>query len=193
MIKTAIKLIKRRYRKIKLLLAPHPIFTVLDKIKLSRIKRDTKGKGFISIKPKGWNHSIKIRKNYIDKEVVNYVLGDQYHMPPNTYEMPDSPVILDLGSNIGLTIAHMKHIYPSAKIIGYEMNKDNFKLAKTNTKMLNNVVVHNEAVWISDSIVSYDSDSGNDAYSIMNNNSQANIKKNHQGKINLYIKYLQVQ
>jgi tRNA1(Val) A37 N6-methylase TrmN6 len=44
-----------------------------------------------------------------------------------------NPVFLDLGSNIGLTIAHMKQIYPTSKIVGYEMNKENYILAKENT------------------------------------------------------------
>ncbi|AOZ98509.1 hypothetical protein BIW12_03155 [Flavobacterium commune] len=147
----------------------------MDKIKLSKIKVDTNKKGFVFLKPKGWKHTIKIRKNFIDKEVVYYVLQDLYHLPPSSSKISDNSIILDLGSNIGLTIAHMKHLYPGAKIIGYEMNQQNFLLAKRNIKFYDNVVIYNKAVWCEDGLVSYKKSSNFDAYAIIDNNDDLNI------------------
>lgn len=160
--------LKKEYRIIKNLAAPHPLFSVFDKFKLSKIKRDTNTNGFIYLKPKGWLHNIKIRKNFVDKEVVYYVLQDQYHLPPLQATMSVNPVILDLGSNIGLTIGHMKQMYPNAKIIGYEMNKENYLLAKQNTRFYNDVMVINTAVWIADATVKYTNAAAYDSYSILN-------------------------
>ncbi|MDZ4330234.1 MAG: FkbM family methyltransferase [Flavobacterium sp.] len=160
--------LKKEYRTIKNLVAPHPLFSTIDKFKLSKIKRDTNKKGFIYLKPKGWLHTIKIRRNFIDKEVVHYVLQDQYHLPPTLSKISANPVILDLGSNIGLTIAHMKQIYPTSKIIGYEMNRENYLLAKRNTKFYDNVIVVNTAVWIEDATVTYRNTANYDSYTILN-------------------------
>ena len=168
MFRKPLRVLKKQYQEIRILLAPHPLFRVVDKIRLSQIKRRTDKKGFVFLKPKGWRHNIKIRRNYTDREVIHYVLQDQYHLPPKLSKIPDSPVILDLGSNIGLTIAHMKHIYPDAQIIGYEMNKENFLLAKRNTKFYDKVIVNHKAGWTEDTKVTYKNSSGYDAYAILN-------------------------
>jgi FkbM family methyltransferase len=160
--------LKKEYRIIKNLLAPHPLFSTIDKYKLSKIKRDSNRRGFTYLQPKGWLHNVKIRKNFIDKEVVHYVLQDQYHLPPMSAKISANPVILDLGSNIGLTIAHMKQIYPSSRIIGYEMNRENYLLAKRNTKFYDNVMVINTAVWIEDATVRYRNTENYDSYTILN-------------------------
>jgi FkbM family methyltransferase len=175
MILKIIKKIKKQYREIKIILAPHPLFNSIDKYKLSKIKKDTNKRDFIFLKPKGWKFNFKIRKNYTDKEVVFYVLSDMYHLPSNFFKIPEKPIILDLGCNIGLTIAHFKHLYPDSKIIGYEMNYDNFLLAKRNTEFYDDVKVINNAVWSSDSLVSYEKKSNYDSYSIINNKEIKNI------------------
>lgn len=166
MFNKGLKSLKKQYRELRTLFAPHPLFRVVDKIKLSKLKKGTDKKGYITLKPKGFKHSLKIRKNYTDREVIHYVLQDQYHLPPKTSKLSDNPVIVDLGSNIGVSIAHMKHVYPNAKIIGYEMNIDNFKLAERNIKFYDNVSVNNNAVWIDNSTVTYKDNSGYDSYSI---------------------------
>lgn len=180
MLKILLRDIKKLYREIKVLLSPHPLFRVIDKIKLSKIKKDTDEKGFIFLKPKGFRHNIKIRRNYVDREVIHYVLQDQYHLPPKSSKISRTPVILDLGSNIGLTIVHMKHIYPNAKIIGYEMNKENFLLAKRNTKFFDDVIVNNKAVWFENKVVFYKINSCHDAYSVIDNKE---LSENKQEKV----------
>lgn len=163
------KALRKCYWKVKAILKYHPIFTILDKIKLSKITRNTNKKGYIFLRPRGWLHNIKIRKNYTDKEVVQYVLQDQYHLPPAFIKIPENAYILDLGSNIGLTIAHFKHLYPASKIIGFEMNAENYALAKRNIKFLDNVTIENKAVWTEDTVVKFKINSNYDSYKIINN------------------------
>jgi FkbM family methyltransferase len=81
----------------------------------------------------------------------------QFHLPP--IALPDEPVILDLGSNIGLTVAHLAHTFPRARVIGVEMDAANLALARANTAAFGDRVrlVH-AAVWTSDGAISYGGD-----------------------------------
>src|SRR4051812_18900750 len=60
-----------------------------------------------------------------DIGVLHATFVRQYHLPP-----PDSipAAILDLGSNIGLTVAHYACVFPEAKILGVELDANNFEL-----------------------------------------------------------------
>jgi FkbM family methyltransferase len=169
MFKNLYNSIKKKYRKIRVYTRPHQLYSTFDRVKLSKIERGNSKKGFIKLNLNGLGHSIKIRKNYIDKEVVGYVFADQYHLPPKEVILPKNPVILDLGSNIGLTVVHLKKVYPDATIYAYEMNTENYLLAKYNTKSYDGVYLHNEAIWIENSVVSYSPSSDFDAYSIKDN------------------------
>lgn len=177
MFASAIAQLKNNFRNLKNALAVHPLFSHYDKYQLDQINRETNYKKLIRLKPKGWKHGITIRKNFVDKDVVFYVLQEQYHLPPTEPILRSNPIILDLGSNIGLTVAHMKQLYPLAKIIGYEMNQENFLLAVTNTQEYPDVQKVNTAVWIEDATVSYANEANFDSYAIV---SKANRNKNSQ-------------
>ena len=174
MFASAIAHLKKNLRNLKSALTVDPLFSRYDKYQLNRVNRKTNTKKLIRLKPKGLQQPIIIRKNYTDKEVVFYVLQDQYHLPPKSSKLSNNPVILDLGSNIGLTIAHMKHVYPSAKIIGYEMNTENYLLAQKNTESYSNVTIHNNAVWVDDTYVTYLRDMNYDSYTIIKDKSEVN-------------------
>ncbi len=60
----------------------------------------------------------------------------------------ESPVILDCGSNIGMSILYFKKLYPKAKIIGFEPAPETFKTLKRNIEQnhLEDVVVWNKAL-----------------------------------------------
>ncbi|WP_339847454.1 FkbM family methyltransferase [uncultured Dokdonia sp.] len=135
-------------------------------MKLSKIIRGYSEKGFLMLRPKGFKHRIKIRKNYTDREVVEYVLQDKYHLPPSEVTLSESPIILDLGTNIGLTIAHFKELYPNASVYGFEMNPENYKLALYNTRVYKNVSIANKAVWIDNAGITYASDASYDSFAI---------------------------
>lgn len=77
-----------------------------------------------------------------------YVFHDQYHLAPG--RLPDRPVILDLGSNIGCTIVHYKYLYGGSRIIGVEMDEGNYELAKRNVMVGSiNIEIHGDAsLWV---------------------------------------------
>lgn len=59
-----------------------------------------------------------------------------------------SPVIIDCGSHIGLSVIFFKLLYPNAKIIGFEPNEFAFNLLDETVRInnINNVEVHNTAI-----------------------------------------------
>ncbi|MEQ8880787.1 MAG: FkbM family methyltransferase, partial [Cyclobacteriaceae bacterium] len=60
------------------------------------------------------------------------------------------PIIIDCGSNIGLSVIYFKKHYPAAKVVAFEADPDIFKLQVKNLKHLEHVDPRNEAVWIDD-------------------------------------------
>ncbi|MDD5598545.1 MAG: FkbM family methyltransferase [Victivallaceae bacterium] len=69
----------------------------------------------------------------------------------------DTPVIVDIGANIGLSILYFKKLYPKAKITAYEADPYIFACLKQNLE--NNhaegVVIENKAVWIQDTKLAF--------------------------------------
>ena len=67
-----------------------------------------------------------------------YVLRDtffgRFHLPPREIE---PRVILDLGSNIGTTMAHFAHLHRDALICGVELDEENAALCVRNTARWN--------------------------------------------------------
>ena len=87
--------------------------------------------------------------NYYDTFKMNYQYnmifnGKEYHFKADN----DSPVILDCGSNIGLSILYFKQLYPKAKIIGFEPCVSTFGALKQNIEQnnLTDVTVHKHAL-----------------------------------------------
>ncbi len=62
------------------------------------------------------------------------------------------PLIIDCGSNIGLSIIYFKKLFPNAKIIGFEPDNDIYDIAKNNLNQfeLDDVDLQQKAVWIND-------------------------------------------
>jgi len=59
-----------------------------------------------------------------------------------------SPVIIDCGSHIGLSVLYFTHVFPNAKILCFEPDEDNFQLLKKNVEKngLTNITVYNLAL-----------------------------------------------
>jgi len=109
------------------------------------------------------------------KDFVNlfHVFKDQYHLPPKP--LPKKPVIIDLGSYIGYTIIHLKNLYPESKIIGIEMNRDNYNLAKENIKNFNDCFLLNMAISTKCGYECYKADDLSDAYHIVSEKNDNNL------------------
>lgn len=64
-----------------------------------------------------------------------------------------SPLIIDCGSNIGLSIIYFKSLYPTARVLGFEPDPVIFSLLKENITEfdLSDVELFQKAVWIENS------------------------------------------
>ena len=75
--------------------------------------------------------AVLLRPGTSDAQVWDDVFLSGYHLPPAFTEM-DPRVVLDLGANIGLTTAHYGAIWPEARVVAIEMDKDNAVVARLN-------------------------------------------------------------
>ena len=65
-----------------------------------------------------------------DFTVLYDAFHKRYHEPPPALGEPRT--ILDLGSNVGYTIAQMAERFPAARIVGVELDRDNVELCRRN-------------------------------------------------------------
>ncbi len=96
---------------------------------------------------------IQLRRNKTDRDVFLSTFFNQYHRI--NYPLGKAPVIIDLGSNIGLTIIDYLQQYPDAVITGVEMDEGNFAIAKQNTAPYPAVTLLHRAAWKEDGHVMY--------------------------------------
>jgi FkbM family methyltransferase len=76
--------------------------------------------------------TVYCRNGLSDLGVLFDTFVGQYHLPPP--QLPAPATILDLGSNIGLTMAHYAALYPEARILGIELDHENCELARKNVQ-----------------------------------------------------------
>lgn len=71
-----------------------------------------------------------------------------------------APVIIDCGSNIGMSILFFKRLCPAAKIVGFEPDRDTFAKLAENVRMnsLTDVTIHNCAVSDRDGTITFYTD-----------------------------------
>jgi len=129
--------------------------TKLDYVKFLRIKR-TKISGSIgAVNVKEAKTPLFVRGNTKDGVVLIDTFYNKYHMPPQS--LKENAVIVDLGSNVGYTIAHFAYLYPKSKIYGVEMDYENFSLAKKNLDPLKEQChLIQAAIWSKDGFVNYE-------------------------------------
>jgi FkbM family methyltransferase len=63
----------------------------------------------------------------------------------------ETPLILDCGANIGLSVIYFKSLYPGSRVIAFEPDRTIFKALEQNIAAFNlrGVELHNEAIWTS--------------------------------------------
>lgn len=73
-----------------------------------------------------------------------------------------SPVIIDCGSNIGLSIIYFKELYPLARIIAFEADPDISKILAHNVGKFGfkDVELHSKAVWIHNGSIEFQVEGG---------------------------------
>ena len=72
-----------------------------------------------------------------------------------------SPVIYDCGANVGVSVAYYKSLYPGARIVAFEPDREVYDYLSRNlsrNNLLENVVLHNAAVWTHSKGVAFASD-----------------------------------
>lgn len=95
---------------------------------------------------------------------LNDLLFRHFNVP--IAELTNPKMIIDLGVNIGYTVAHFACLYPTARIIGLEPDKENYDLAIRNTsRWENRVTLINSAIWSSSGWV-YLEGNKEDAYKV---------------------------
>jgi FkbM family methyltransferase len=87
--------------------------------------------------------------------VADTLLGG-YHLPPTGAVGGSARKIWDLGANIGITMASLASAFPDARVIGVELERENFELCRRNVASYGSrcEVVH-AGVWFEDGAVSY--------------------------------------
>lgn len=102
-----------------------------------------------------------LKKNMCQEKFLGYnvsffnyasfrLLFDEIFINKNYYFAADkpAPMILDCGSNIGMSILYLKKLYPKSKIIAFEPDKDTFAILQSNVRnnCLTGVTLFNNAL-----------------------------------------------
>lgn len=105
------------------------------------------------------------RPGTTDAGVLKCTFKQQYHLP--AVPLADPSVIVDLGSNVGYTVAHFASKYPKARVLGVEMDRGNYELALQNTSQFGPrcTVVH-AAIWDRPGTVSYTTSAGEEGFHV---------------------------
>lgn len=86
-----------------------------------------------------------------------------------------NPVIIDCGSNIGLSLINFKKQYPGAQIFAFEADAGICELLRKNVQIngISDITVFNQAVWTKDETLSFKSE-GADGGQISNDTEHSN-------------------
>jgi len=101
-------------------------------------------------------HIVKIRSRGSDSRVLFDVFFHQFHMPPKDLAGPVN-LVVDLGANIGLTMAHFACRFPSARVVGVELDRDNAMLCRGNVSAwAERCALLQAALWHTDGTLAYE-------------------------------------
>ncbi|HAL94437.1 MAG TPA: hypothetical protein DCP55_00295 [Chitinophagaceae bacterium] len=109
--------------------------------------------------------SLQIPQNKVAIRIFWSTFVFKYHLPLNPGSEPQ--LILDFGSNIGLTCFDYSLRFPKAKIIGYEIDLKNFEFARKLNQNNPQVSILHLGVSDKSEWMYYDSSVDSDAYSLI--------------------------
>ena len=80
-------------------------------------------------------------------------LQEEYNFKPSS----QSPVILDCGANIGMSVLYFKWKFPDSRIVAFEPNPNSFDLLKKNVKenRLKDVEIHNLGLFDAETFIPF--------------------------------------
>lgn len=133
------------------------------------------------------NQAMRIRTRGADYSVVYTAFVHQSHLPPAGLRLSNEPLILDLGANIGCTMAHMAVLFPNARIIGVELDKENALLCKENiSKWSDRCTLVEAGIWFEDGEIKYSRpENHQDAFRISDGDAPANDETHSARSISL--------
>lgn len=111
----------------------------------------------------------------LGKFSIKYINSIEYHSikrevwGQNSYHFEtqkDHPLIIDIGSHIGISVLYFKSLYPNSKILAFEPNPITFKLLEKNIESngIDDTQIINKAVWKEDGIKKFYIDDKEDSW-----------------------------
>jgi len=159
------RVVPRRLRDLALALTTgRSIAPLRDYVAILRLQRheqlDAEEKPVrVRLKPLG-GLGVDLRPGTADAQVVLTTFYGQYHVPPGDIE---PQVIWDLGSNLGLTVAHFALLFPDARITGVEAQPELAELARSNIATWSDrCSIVEGAVWSVDGEIDFVGDHGHE-------------------------------
>ena len=74
---------------------------------------------------------VVLRPGTTDEQVFHETFVKRFHVPPEEIQ---PKTVLDLGCNIGLTVAHYEVLWPSADIVGVDLDAENCEVSRGNCR-----------------------------------------------------------
>jgi len=110
----------------------------------------------VRVKPLG-GRAVELRPGTTDAQMLRETFRDNVHRPT----APRVRTIVDIGANIGITVAYNALRYPEARIVAVELDAGNVALARRNTaEWADRVELRHGAAWVEDGEVTYVNDRG---------------------------------
>ena len=109
----------------------------------------------LRLKPLG-GLEVEVRPRTSDAQMLRETFRDNVHRPPAEANARGVRQIVDLGANIGITVADNALRYPQARILGVELDPDNADLARRNTaRWAERCTILQGAAWTEDGEIAY--------------------------------------
>jgi FkbM family methyltransferase len=127
------------------------IFSTYLRLRLKRLFRMTHRRGAIE---RVTRFDVQSERFFtVDFLFGEIFLGLEYHF---TASRPD-PLIIDCGSNIGMSVLYFKFLYPDAEIIAFEPSRSTFALLESNVRRngLTKVELHENALAARDGAIDF--------------------------------------
>ena len=83
-------------------------------------------------------------RSKLDKGVITHFYTPQIGFETNGH---DPKIIFDIGANIGIETIRFLKLFPNAKVVSIEAEKENYELLNLNIRNYKNVLTLNAAIW----------------------------------------------
>jgi FkbM family methyltransferase len=123
-------------------------------------------------------HTNVFRKDFEVADSISFVWTYRDIFEKQIYKFKSdnqSPLIIDCGANIGLSVLYFKQLYPDSHIIAFEPDSKIFEILKKNVNNFgfHNIEIIKKAVWSSETVLEFISE-GADAGRVAHSESEKN-------------------